>query len=71
MFLLAFSLQVAERLYISGYISYPRTESTAYPPTFDFVSLLQNQTSHPVWGGYAAALLPGAGNAGERTIDPL
>lgn len=28
-------LQVAERLYTSGYLSYPRTESSAYPPNFD------------------------------------
>jgi hypothetical protein len=29
-------LQVAERLYTSGYLSYPRTESSGYPPNFDF-----------------------------------
>jgi DNA topoisomerase-3 len=49
--------QIAERLYTSGYLSYPRTESSAYPPNFDFTSILAAQGRHPVWGPYAAALL--------------
>lgn len=35
--------QIAERLYISGYLSYPRTESTAYPENFDMRAALEAQ----------------------------
>lgn len=52
----AHAMSVAERLYIQGYLSYPRTESTGYPENFDFQSLLLAQRSHPVWGEYAAEL---------------
>ena len=31
--------QVAESLYIAGYLSYPRTESSAYPKSFDLRSV--------------------------------
>jgi DNA topoisomerase IA len=34
------TMRVAERLYLSGYITYPRTESTSYPTNFDFKAIV-------------------------------
>ena len=51
------AMQVAERLYMAGHISYPRTESTAYPRGFELKQTLTIQKSHPTWGAFVSRLL--------------
>ena len=51
------TMQAAERLYLSGYLSYPRTESTAYPKSFDIKGTLQQQVGDGRWGAYVRELI--------------
>ena len=46
-------LQVAEKLYNNGFLSYPRTETDQFDSAFDFQSLINKQTVDPAWGGFA------------------
>lgn len=51
------ALQAAERLYLSGYLSYPRTESSSYPQSFDIAGTLRQQSTDNRWGSYVKRLL--------------
>uniref|UniRef100_H2Z236 DNA topoisomerase n=1 Tax=Ciona savignyi TaxID=51511 RepID=H2Z236_CIOSA len=51
------TMKIAESLYTQGYISYPRTETNSFPKDFNLERLVQEQTSHPDWGGFASRLL--------------
>ena len=51
------AMRVAETLYLAGYLSYPRTESTAYPPGTDLDAPLRAQAADTRWGGLAQQLL--------------
>ena len=53
------AMHVAERLYLQGYITYPRTETNRYPLAFDLKAVLSNQTSSPSWGKLAREVLNG------------
>ena len=63
------ALQCAERLYLSGYLSYPRTESTRYPHSFDIAGTLQDQIQDNRWGSYVRDLLQVGFNVAKGGID--
>ncbi|KAJ3362457.1 DNA topoisomerase [Allomyces javanicus] len=50
-------MNIAERLYQQGIVSYPRTETNEFEDAVDLRPLVEMQAAHPEWGGYAAALL--------------
>ena len=52
------AMRAAENLYLCGYTSYPRTESSAYPDSYDIRDALRTlSSSHSHVGGYATELL--------------
>ncbi|KAK0225580.1 DNA topoisomerase [Armillaria fumosa] len=52
-------LDIAEKLYQQGFLSYPRTETDQFDPQFDFSSLIDKQKDDPAWGGFATSLSNG------------
>ncbi|KAL8273312.1 hypothetical protein Esti_002813 [Eimeria stiedai] len=51
------AMQIAERLYLGGFITYPRTETNSYPPSFDLNGAVMQQTNNPHWGTDARQIL--------------
>ena len=44
------AMQIAEKLYTQGYMSYPRTESIQYGENFDLKDVLRQQQNSSDWG---------------------
>jgi DNA topoisomerase-3 len=66
------AIRTAERLYLSGYITYPRTESTQYATNFDFVSIikaLEKSTDDAAIKEYCPKLLSGGMNLHKKGVD--
>ena len=69
------TLDTAEELYRAGYISYPRTETTIYPPTLDLREILQELAAGE-HGDYAEELLrrgfrPTRGDSDDGAHPPI
>ncbi|KAI1901120.1 hypothetical protein AGOR_G00056930 [Albula goreensis] len=63
------TMQIAERLYTQGYISYPRTETTHYPENFDLKGTLRQQANNPFWADSVKALLAEGLNRPRKGAD--
>lgn len=50
-------MQIAEKLYQKGFLSYPRTETDQFDNAFDHMGLIAKQTADPAWGAFATSLV--------------
>ena len=77
------TMNISERLYQQGLISYPRTETSKFNQGTDFKSLISNQKDDPNWGNYASKLIsnnnnnedlfriPKSGNSDDNSHPPI
>jgi len=63
------TMRIAEHLYLSGYTTYPRTESTDFSPNFNFNEVLVEHKNHPEWGDYVRKLLEEGHNKPRKGVD--
>ncbi|TRM65226.1 DNA topoisomerase [Schizophyllum amplum] len=54
-------LDIAEKLYQQGFVSYPRTETDQFPNNQDFNALIEKQKADGVWGAFATKLVDQGG----------
>ena len=53
-------MEIAEKLYNRGFISYPRTETNSYGKTIDLLSIIKELGKNKTrgkWGSYARKIL--------------
>ncbi|CAL8071286.1 unnamed protein product [Calicophoron daubneyi] len=70
------AMQIAERLYNKGFISYPRTETNIFPKDLDFAGLVRAQTQDNRWAAFAARVLeqgpnPRNGKSTDKAHPPI
>lgn len=70
------AMHLAEKLYLQGLISYPRTETNIWPNSMDFNHLCQMQTRDHRWGAFAQKCVqyganPNQGRATDNAHPPI
>ena len=72
------TMKIAEKLYTSGYISYPRTETNIFPKEIKLDNIVQLQLSDNRWGNFANKILneyngshPRAGKKNDQAHPPI
>lgn len=63
------AMHMAEKLYLGGWMTYPRTETNSYPANFDLKGTVVAQANHPLWGQYASDLLRQGLNRARDGVD--
>ncbi|CAG2100204.1 unnamed protein product [Medioppia subpectinata] len=61
------AMGIAEKLYTSGFISYPRTETNKFAPELNLTNYCQIQTASPIWGQFAQRVLTNGPNPRNGT----
>jgi DNA topoisomerase-3 len=62
-------MKIAEHLYLNGYTTYPRTESTTFSSNFNFKEVLTALKDHEDCGTYASNLLKNGFNQPRKGVD--
>lgn len=63
------TMKIAEHLYLRGYTTYPRTESTTFSNNFNFKEVLQALKEHDTYGEYASELLKNGYDKPRKGVD--
>ncbi|OAF69531.1 hypothetical protein A3Q56_02637 [Intoshia linei] len=53
-------MQIIEKLYNKGFVSYPRTETNIFPDSLNLREAVNHQVSHDQWGGLIISLMCGS-----------
>lgn len=71
-------MKLAEELYQTGFISYPRTETDSFPPDLNLREIVDEHQQDARWGAYATHLLqsgemraPRTGNHNDNAHPPI
>lgn len=63
------TMKIAEHLYLRGFTTYPRTESTTFSENFNFKEVLQSLKEHEKFGKFASGLLKNGFNKPRKGLD--